>query len=77
MNGAEWDACLDRIRAWAGIPAGNVETAAERERRTALAEGRRIEGSRADWFASITWSQQAWDGLHPLIKHQPAWTVRT
>lgn len=47
-----------------GTDAHNVELGRERERREAVASGRRIEGGRGDWFASITWSREAWAALH-------------
>jgi hypothetical protein len=35
-----------------------------REREDAVADGRRHEGSATTWYASITWSRNAWYALH-------------
>jgi hypothetical protein len=34
------------------------------EKNTAVADGRRHEGNAATWYASITWSRNAWHALH-------------
>lgn len=47
-----------------GTDARNIELGVERERREAAAAGRRHEGNRWTWYASITWSREAWAALH-------------
>lgn len=45
---------------------------AERNRREAIASGRHREGRPGNWYASITWSWQAWDAIWG--NRPPRWT---
>lgn len=52
---------------WAFGPGATARLAverAERNRREAVASGRRREGQPGDWYVSITWSPRAWHALH-------------
>jgi hypothetical protein len=42
---------------------GFIEQAAA-EKRDAIADGRRHEGDAHAWYATITWSRNAWHALH-------------
>lgn len=52
---------------WAFGPGATARLSAERagrDRREAVESGRRHEGDRSTWYASITWSRRAWFALH-------------
>jgi plasmid stabilization system protein ParE len=38
----------------------------EDEKAAAVADGRRREGNATTWYASITWSRNAWYALHGM-----------
>lgn len=41
------------------------------EKEAAIADGRRREGNTTTWYASITWSRNAWYGLHGVKGPRP------